>query len=87
MSVRVISQEMQGDGFISPQEVDNGKYIGSIFVVEMDEPDEVVGFVYHDVDDDYWIMETRDFISDKFESFTDLFENYLDEEVELFVKE
>lgn len=84
---REVSAVETGSNFISPQEIDELKYLGSIFVVDEDSPEEIIGFVYHDTDSDIWVMETIDFVSDNTDTFKELFDHYADESFKFLVKE
>ena len=84
---REVSATTTGSKFISPEEIDELKYLGSIFVVDEETPEEIIGVVYHDTDSDIWVLETIDFVSDNTESFKDLFNHYADENFKFLVKE
>jgi len=79
MAIKIITTTETGEGFLSPTDIDNGKYIGSIFLEQTNCLGEIIGFVYHDVERDFWVMETLDAVSEEFDTFLDLYEEEIAE--------
>ena len=57
---------------IKPEDVQKGEFYGILLILNVD--NDVAGYVYHYEENDTWVIETVDFLSDDFETFNDLWD-------------
>lgn len=65
MTNRIITKELADD-------VQKGEFYGILLILDVD--NDVVGYVYHYEENEAWVIETVDFLSNDFETFNDLWD-------------